>query len=594
MEVAKDMPDKERGEITGGGRTTSPDLARTPAAANGGLLQAVFDLVAAGMYVFDLDGTVQLANPGAHSLLRCEPGTLAGTSAHDAFHYIDSTGHRRPAATCPIIGVARDGVDASSDNDVFVRRDGSLLPVAWSAAPIIDDGQSIGGVVVFYDITMRVAQDLRHDVELAEARRAGEAARAQASRVGFLSDATHALVSTLDVDEALARLARILVPRFADWCVIDLLDDGRIRRVAVAHREPQRVIDEGVSTTMDVALPERSDALLARVLGGERSGILDVFPASADMPTEMERQQFALFERLGASHAVVVGLRARSGTIGAVTLVRSGEQPFDPSERALAEDIALRSAIAVDNARLFTDTRSTAEALQHSLLPRLSSSAAVTIRAAYVPAGQGAEIGGDWYDAYPLQPDVTAVALGDVAGHDLLAATRMGDIRNLLRAASLEHEDPAEVLAALDRSMDHFTPDTTATAVYGQIDTRTPGAARFAWSNAGHPAPLLLLPDGTGRFLDHEGDPLLGTAAALTRRTHVETVPPGAMILLYSDGLVEDRVTGLEPGMTHLLEVAGQLARLGAGPLSERLVLRLGRDTGDDIAILVVAVPAPI
>lgn len=561
------------------------------AAADIGVLKAVFEVVAAGMYVIDLDGVVQLANPGAQALLGYGEEELVGASGHDLFHHLDATGRRRSATHCPIVAVAKSGVARSEDSDVFIRSDGGLLPVAWSSAPILDDGRSVGAIVIFYDITVRMAEDLRHDVELAEARRASEAAAAQAARTAFLADTTAALISTLDVEEALARLARIVVPRFADWCVIDLLEDGRIRRVAIAHREPARVQALGGAVRAEFPLPELSEAALARVLRGAPSVVIRDLAELGGGPTLMEVEQLNLFTRLGASEALIIGLRARKETIGAVVLVRDGRRPFDADERALAEDIGLRAGIAVDNARLFTDTRSTAEALQRSLLPTLPTDGPVALCATYVPAGHGAEVGGDWYDAYVLPGGTTAVVLGDVVGHDLQAATLMGDIRNLLRAASLTDDDPSATLTRLDAAMRQFVPHATATAVFGLVEGAGP-TCRFRWSNAGHPPPLLVLADGTSRYLEREADTMLGTVADIARTTHVEPLPAGATVILYSDGLVEDRASGLEPGMARLRRTAARLSAVGRQDVCDHLVDELGREAADDIAILTLTTPA--
>ena len=567
-----------------------------PVAGDPALLRAVFDVVAAGLYVVDAAGRIQLVNPGARSLLGYSEAELLGASAHDLFHYIDATGRRRSAANCPLIDAARDGNAATSDSDVFVRSDGALLPVAWSVAPIVVEGRPAGAAIVFYDITRRIAADLRHDVELAEARQASEAAAAEAARTAFLADTTAALISTLDVDEALGRLARLLVPRFADWCVIDLVEDeGEVRRVTLAHREPAMVPRLGIDAAVRFAVPDGSDAALARVLRGAPSVVVEDFAAESWQGSEMERNQYDLFSRLGAADALIVGLRARRATIGAVTLTRTHPHPFDAGDRALAEDIALRAGIAIDNARLFTDTRSTAEALQRSLLPSLPEEADLDLGAVYIPAGHEAEVGGDWYDAFVLGDGATAVVLGDVVGHDLQAATRMGDIRNLLRAATLTSPDPARVMGLLDAAIGQFVSGATATAVFARVERTTDGEGRpllrFRWSNAGHPPPLLLQPDGTSRFLEADPDPLLGVDPTLPRTSHQVPLPAGATVLLYSDGLVEDRLTGLEPGMSRLRRAASRLAPGGARGLCEHLVQELGREAADDIAFIVIAAP---
>ncbi|HET9689651.1 MAG TPA: SpoIIE family protein phosphatase [Acidimicrobiales bacterium] len=562
-------------------------------------VQGVADLltgaVAAGAYVVDRSGRVTSVNRTTLELLGFDEGKVLGRAAHDLWHYVDATGHRRASRGCPITAVAATGRAESSDRDVFVCRDGRLLPVGWTSVPIVDPGGPGAALVVFHDISgQRV--ELRAADDLAEVRAGDPAAAGPAARTAFLTEITLALISTLDVDEALARLARMLVPRFADWCVIDLieLDDAdRVRRVTVAHTNPAAVRELGPVVTTRFPLPPPPGPPLARVLRGVPSLVL-AQPDATGSSTEMERQQGDLFRRLGASEALVVGLQARTRTIGAVTMVRTGGRHFTVAERALAEDVALRAGIAVDNARLYTDTRSAAEALQRSLLPVLPAHPRITLAGTYLPAGRGAEVGGDWYDAYWLGGPSAAlgVALGDVAGHDLQAAARMSDIRTLLRAASLVDDDPAAVLTRLDRAMAVFHEGVTATAVYARVEPAGDGV-RVRWANAGHPPPLLLTPaaggPATATFLDGGGGTLLGAAPDLPRASAIVDLAPGAMLVLYSDGLVEDRETGLAPGMARLRQAASVLAPAGPEHLNAHLLSDLGLEPADDVAVLVVA-----
>lgn len=157
--------------------------------------------------------------------------------------------------------------------------------------------------------------------------------------------------------------------------------------------------------------------------------------ASMEDGSALPAAQVALFSELGARSAVIAPLRARRQLLGALTLARS-EDAFALTENdlALVEDLAHRTALAVDNSRLYTSVQSTAEHLQRSLLPALPDAGPLDIAARYVPARAAVEVGGDWYDCFPLPDGATALIIGDVTGHDLSAAVTMGQLRNMVRA----------------------------------------------------------------------------------------------------------------------------------------------------------------
>jgi serine phosphatase RsbU (regulator of sigma subunit) len=300
--------------------------------------------------------------------------------------------------------------------------------------------------------------------------------------------------------------------------------------------------------------------------------------------------------RLGIGSAVVVPLVARGQTLGALGLFNREERgPLSPAQVDTALEIGLRAGLALHHARLFGQQRDLAEVLQRSMLtePPEPDHSEIVVR--YRPAAAGAEIGGDWYDAF-LQPDgATVVAIGDVVGHDTRAAAAMGQVRGLLRGIGFSSGgSPAEVLTELDRAIEGLALGTMATALIARLeqgrDDLRGGRVRLRWSSAGHPPAVVLGPDGTARLLDEEPpELLLGVDADTARSEHVTVLEPGSTVLLYTDGLVERRDRDLDAGTKELCAVLQGSAHLPLDRLCDEVLERLFLpDAQDDVAMLAV------
>lgn len=264
---------------------------------------------------------------------------------------------------------------------------------------------------------------------------------------------------------------------------------------------------------------------------------------------------------------------------------------FTEGHEKLAEGIAGQASIAIDNARLYAAQRSAAETLQRSLLPaRLPQLPGLESAARYRPALQGIEVGGDWYDILELESGAVAVVVGDVVGRGLGAAGIMGQLCHAVRAYALEDPSPGSVLSRLNRFIEKTGEDPFATVVYAVFD---PALGTLRVANAGHPPPLRLNSDGTASFLQHNSGPPIGAVTDNVYEEEAVQLTPGCRLLLYTDGLVEDRRTALTAGLEKLREAAMK------GPADiedfcDYVLDRLssGRDVQDDIAVLVLgAVP---
>ena len=474
-----------------------------------------------------------------------------------------------------------------------LRVEGRLLGsfvVVWDTGHDFDDGD----VELLDALTAQIALSvsrLRADAE----RDAAVAAMAEANRrLQLLADAGRVLSGSLDTAEQLDRLADLVVPALGDWCWIVTTDEHRrLHDAAVAHHRPERRAD--VAAYVRAMAHAMTDEHAAQVV--LRTGRPLVVPAidaariAAALSDPAAREALT---RLQPAAACVVPLLARGEAVGALGLANgAGRGPHTSAEVEAAVEIGRRVGLALQSARLFAQQRDLAEALQHSLLtapPRLEG-CEVVVR--YVPASDGADIGGDWYDAFPGGQGETVLAIGDVVGHDRHAAAAMGQLRGLLRGiAYADAASPAELLTRLDRAASGLAVGVMATAVLARLALADDGGAVLRWSSAGHLPPVVVGADGDVRVLDAEpADLLLGVDPRRPRSDHVASLPVGSTVLLYTDGLVERRDRDLEAGTADLVAA---LRDCGGVPLEELCDAVLRRmflpGAEDDVAILAVRV----
>jgi serine phosphatase RsbU (regulator of sigma subunit) len=311
----------------------------------------------------------------------------------------------------------------------------------------------------------------------------------------------------------------------------------------------------------------------------------------------------AAFDAAGLKTAVCVPIPGTRRTLG--TLILGWETPYqiDVSERAILATIAGYAGRAVERA-LYLDERITvARELQQAMLTDLPAAPGLQLAALYRPAARADLVGGDWYDAYSLAspPDDTdlpsplAVTIGDITGHDVRAAAIMGQVRSMLRQADLDHQGlgPASAVTAMEDACHALSLDATGTLVHAHLHPlSTADGWQLTWTNAGHPPPLVVHPDGRVEHLN-EHEMLLWPGMPDNRRVDRHTVlAPGATLLLYSDGLIEGRGTDTD-GATD--RAAAVLATAPADQplpdLLQRLVAEVaGPSSRDDIALLAVRV----
>lgn len=433
--------------------------------------------------------------------------------------------------------------------------------------------------------------------------RAEQAVAAATRRAAVRARVATELSETLDADEAVARLATIVVPAVGDWCVVTLVDSDhpgarpRTRDVGTWHVDPERraLVAEYARVRLASLTP---DAPLRQAL---RTGEV-VRVTSSDLPDPFDvvkpGRARDLLTELAPQSAVVLPLRGRGRTVGAISLFNGADRgPVSDVEVDLLRDVAGRAGMALDNARLYHAQLRVAEELQRSMLTDPPHVPGLATAVRYAPASQVARVGGDWYDAFGLADGSTTLVIGDVVGHDVKAAADMGQVRALLRGIAVATQtSPSVLLTQVDRALHTLGSHAMATAVVASVgaldDPTVDGPTTVRWSNAGHPPPVLVEPDGTVRLLSAAApEPLLGVLPDRPRTTSELPLRPGATLLLYTDGLVERRDMPVREGIAHLQQALASLHAhtMGLDDLCDAVLHRLlPPDRHDDVALLAV------
>ena len=436
-------------------------------------------------------------------------------------------------------------------------------------------------------------------LDVTERRRREEAARRDAERLALIAQVSDTL-STALIDRrgargALEELTRAVVPALGDWVIASLVEeDGRLQDVASWHRDPALRDAAARYARLRLGALNSTAPLVTALASGEVMEVPDVAAAVGNSLPAGEVQD--AYWTLDPGSAVALALVARGQVLGAMSIYRSRDRaPMDAADLTTLKDVAGRVALALDSAALHEQQRRMAEELQRSLLtdPPEPDHSQIAVR--YVPANQAAQVGGDWYDAF-LQPGgATVMAIGDVVGHDTVAAAAMGQLRSLLRGIAYSSGGgPAAVLGDLDRAIEGLQVHTLATAAVARFEQelvdRVRGETRLRWSSAGHPPLLVLRPDGRVETLaTARADLMLGVDHTRARHEQVAVLPVGSTVLLYTDGLVEGPDLPLDDGVARLVQLLGQLGGLELEELCDQVLTRMRpQGSEDDVALVAV------
>ncbi len=541
-------------------------------------LEAILAQLAEAITVVDEHGRTVFANQAAADLLGiATPAELMSAppgSIMPRFQVLDEQGRELDLESMPgrRLFAGEDPKPLLVRN--IVRATGEERWLVVRSSPVIDpdSGRIAYAVNVFENIT--------------------EVKRAQLNE-RFMSEASRVLGSSMDYNETLRQVARLAVPRLADWCAVDILNErGEIELVAVHHSDPDKLaMAERLDRRYRPALDDPTG--VAEVL---RTGLPRIFTdiqRDALIAYAHDEEHMELLRMVGPQSVIIVPMIGATATIGTITLV-SSESPrrLSAVDLALAERLARRSGTAVERARLYTERSRIANILERSLLPEsLPAIPGAEIQARYSPAGEANEVGGDFYDLFEHTHGHWMLVIGDVCGKGPRAAGVTALARHTLRAAALSAQTPAEMLHTLHRALRLQPPGADLCTACVVLMHPGPDHARLTVALAGHQPPLLIDHAGAVTSLGKPGT-LLGVLDPIDIVEHHGELRAGQTLLLYTDGVIEAGRAGKQLGEAGLRGLCAQTAHLPLDGLLEHIehaaIERAMGRLRDDVALLAV------
>ncbi|MFF8809566.1 SpoIIE family protein phosphatase [Streptomyces omiyaensis] len=480
--------------------------------------------------------------------------------------------------------------------------------------PLKVEGRLTGSLGVAAEASNRYSNDEALRLQFAadrialavESARLGELERLRRGSLSFLVEASDLLAGTLDRDQTLALMAQMTVPTLATWCAVYTIADPTSDPYLsyVLHEDEDRI--DGLKALLgSIAPPDPVPSPGARLWTAP--GDAAHRAALAASARELEHLGSPLSSGIDgtlatagavAGETVVLPLVARNRVIGMLTLGRPAEDHFRQEILELAEDLSRRAALALDNARLYSERNAISQSLQRSLLPPgLPKIPGVEVDVIYRAAGEGNEVGGDFYDVFPISEDVYGFAIGDVCGTGPEAAAVTGLARHALRLLAREGFGGPAVLERLNAAiLDEGARSRFLTLLYGELRPQPGGSAVLKVVCAGHPLPLRLRPDGTVTPAA-EPQPLLGVMEDLELYEETFTLDPGDVLLCVTDGVTERREGTRMLGDDGLADALKTCTGLTAGAVGGRILRAVERfaqaPASDDMAILTMRLQEP-
>ena len=532
------------------------------------LLRATFDFAPIGMARLDEQGTIQEVNRALCEVLGMREGVLLGRTLASITHPDDAG---KDAAQRRDLLVGRRG---RYETDVrLVDASGTDIESCLSFSVARDeDGQLRALLVQIQDLRERRRAESAREQLIRE-----QVARAEAEAAARRQDAIRRITDAALAPLALEDLLRELLARITDVLGVDgaavMLGEGDENQVVVqAAGEAATYVEQhgsGIDSQLTTKILRERRAVVVPDTARE--------PALADHP-------------LGRAVRSLLGvpLMVDGRPIGALQVGTLFARRFSEDDVDLLQLAADRAALAIQRVRLFERQHSIAEELQRSLLPdSLPHVPGLTMAARYFAGGAGTRVGGDWYDTVALPGGRVALVIGDVAGRGIDAAAMMGQLRSALRAYALDGASPASALERLNRFLLSLAWDSMATALVLVLE---PATGRMTYANAGHPPPLVLGDDGKARYLRDSLSVPLGALDVPGYTEATARLEPGALLVLYTDGLVEQRDQLIDAGIQRLEEA---LVAPGDGEpegVCDRIIHGTVGDEGspDDVTLVIV------
>ncbi|MGC9498633.1 SpoIIE family protein phosphatase [Streptomyces sp. WG7] len=422
-------------------------------------------------------------------------------------------------------------------------------------------------------------------------------------RLALLDTAAARIGTTLSVEKTCAELAEFVVPSLADRASVWTLDSdestdvappapGILRlRIRASAGGPDVVGRIGLVAEAGYFFDVTRESPVRRCLDTVRPWVGNL--ATDEVLQKMTRTplNLAVFRESGIHSVLVVPLPTRDHPVGIVYLCRAGDSaPFTDEDSVVVQELASRAAVAIDNAHQYTLEHTMALELQHALLSEPGvPHPDIETASRYLPAGRRALVGGDWFDSIALPSGCTLQVMGDVMGHGFTAAVAMCQYRCLVRSVAASGVPVERILQEADHRLAGLGLDRVATCLLALID---PGRRTCTLAGAGHPPPAVLYPDARTELLTAPTGPPLGTDLG-SYEAMTTPLPPGAVLLMYTDGLIEQRGTDIDACVRRLtslhLDVGGPLESV----LDALLARLLHGQAEDDITLLATRLRTP-
>ena len=549
-----------------------PDLDRPPLkaaaehlGASQDRLRTLFETMPQGVVHYGADGCVLGANHAARQILGLSEGEMTSWPLATVRRAIHEDGTPFRPEELPVRRALRTGrVAADVIMGVPHGRTGEIHWVQATAVPDAwdDQGRPQRAYVMFSDLTGQRRAEAEHAELLVRERAARTEADSAQERLEFLMRAGALVAATRDRDDLLDQVTQLVVPSLADYCVVFLpTGDGKLRASALSHTDPAqarklaRLREHPVPTTGPL-MAQAAYSTGATQLVPDVAAELPSWAAAAPELSE-------IVASVAPRSALAAPLPAGQRTLGVMVLGRGRGRPrFARSEVEVIEEIARRLATGLANTDTFAREHAIAETLQRAVLPAvLPQIPGLDLAVRYLPATEGANVGGDWYDAFPIPDGRIGLVTGDVAGHSIGSASDMGQVRSLLRAYAIDTPRPGRVLSRTNAALTRLLPDTLASVVYAVLDLAT---GELSYANAGHPPPLVVTGAGQAEYLGGTTGTMLGACPGSRFSTRHRRLPVGAGLLCYTDGLVEDRRRSITEGLATLARALRRAAPASA------------------------------
>jgi serine phosphatase RsbU (regulator of sigma subunit) len=558
--------------------------------------RTLFQTMPLGIVHYDADRSIIGVNPAAGEILGLDLATVTLWPVVPQERAVREDGSPFPVEDLPVPVALRTGeIVAGVVVGIRHGRTGELRWVQITAVPDArdDEGRPSRAYAILTDLT----EQRRAERERAELLASTRAARAEADnareRLAFLMRAGALVAATRDRNELLDQIVKLVVPLLADCCVLFLpTTEGTLLASALGHTDSAQAVQLAGLRARPIApdgplLSQRAYASGTTQLSRD---------ATAEMPAwaGAEPDAMGIVKLMRPRSAISTPLLAGPDPLGVIALYRgAGRPPFTETDVSVVEELGRRLAVGLANTDTFAREHDIAETLQRSLLPdALPQIPGLDLAVRYLPATEGTAVGGDWYDAFPLTDGRVGLVIGDVAGHNIASASTMGQVRSLLRAYAIDDPGPSRALQRTNAAVARLLPEALASVVYAVLE---PATGDLWYANAGHPPPIISTRAGQAEYLDDTAGTMLGASTTLSFTTGHRRLPPGARLLCYTDGLIEDRRRDIREGLSALAETL-QRSRSGSAEQTCATVQAalVGTARQDDICLLVARLTGPL